>query len=143
MNDITKGLGSHPLQPDLQQRLSDFLQFLQGEADHFLGYPCTRSFDYTPLYPFLGLPMNNVGDPFIESRYHLNSHEYEREVIRYFAGLTHANPDEIWGYVTNGGTEGNMYGIILSAKLFRKVKYLPGATRTQSLRYSQNAAIQY
>jgi histidine decarboxylase len=118
MNDINFSLGSHPLQPDLQQRLNEFLQFLQVEAEHFLGYPCTRRFDYTPLYPFLGLPMNNLGDPFVESRYHLNSHEYEREVVRYFAGLTHANPDEIWGYVTNGGTEGNMYGIYIARETF-------------------------
>ncbi len=118
MNEINAGSASHPLTPNQEQRLNEFFQFLQGEADHFLGYPCTRNFDYTPLYRFLSLPMNNVGDPFIESRYHINSHEYEREVIAYFAELTHARPDEIWGYVTNGGTEGNMYGIYIARETF-------------------------
>lgn len=118
MKSINYRLGSHPLKPDQQQRLDDFLQMLKVEADHYLGYPCTREFDYKSLYPFLDFPMNNVGDPFIESRYHLNSHEYEREVINFFAELTHAKKDEIWGYVTNGGTEGNMYGIYLAREIF-------------------------
>ena len=80
---------------------------MEVEAGHFLGYPCTREFDYTPLYPFLAYLMNNVGDPFIKSNYHLNSHSFEREVIQFFAQLTRADEDGIWGYVTNCGTEGN------------------------------------
>ncbi len=106
------------LNPEHQQRLKDLLAFIKQEAGHFLGYPCNRAFDYTSLYPFLSFPMNNVGDPFMPSRYHLNSHEYEREVIGFFAGLTHAKPEEIWGYVTNGGTEGNMYGIYLAREIY-------------------------
>lgn len=118
MNATPQYRGSHNLPPDQQQRLDDLLQKLQVEADHFLGYPCTREFDYTPLFPFLAFPMNNVGDPFIASRYHLNSHEFEREVVHFFAELTHADRDEIWGYVTNGGTEGNMYGIYLAREIY-------------------------
>jgi histidine decarboxylase len=101
-----------------QQRLQDLLATVNQESGHFLGYPCNRVFDYTPLYPFLSFPMNNVGDPFMPSRYHLNTHEFEREVIDFFATLTHAKPDEIWGYVTNGGTEGNMYGIYLAREIY-------------------------
>lgn len=110
--------GFKELAPKKNRRLTEFLDYMREEADHFLGYPCTREFDYSALYPFLRLPMNNVGDPFIESRYHLNSHEYEREVIAFFAALTHARQDQIWGYVTNGGTEGNMYGIYLAREIF-------------------------
>ena len=32
--------------------------------------------------------------------------------------MTHAAADSFWGYVTNGGTEGNMYGIFLGRELF-------------------------
>ena len=101
-----------------QQRLQDLLAFVNQESGHFLGYPCNRVFDYTPLYPFLSFPLNNVGDPFMPSRYHLNTHEFEREVIDFFGALTHAKPEEIWGYVTNGGTEGNMYGIYLAREIY-------------------------
>jgi histidine decarboxylase len=101
-----------------QRRLQDLLDLAVQESTHFLGYPCNRAFDYTPLYPFLAFPMNNVGDPFMPSRYHLNTHEFEREVIAFFAELTRAKPQEIWGYVTNGGTEGNMYGIYLAREIY-------------------------
>ncbi len=101
-----------------QQRLQDLLGFVEQESSRFLGYPCNRLFDYTPLYSFLSFPLNNVGDPFMPSRYHLNTHEFEREVIAFFAALTHAQPEEIWGYVTNGGTEGNMYGIYLAREIY-------------------------
>ena len=99
MNSTKHLLGSHPLKPDLQQRLDDFLQLLKQEADHFLGYPCSREFDYTSLYPFLDFPLNNVGDPFVNSRFQLNSHDYECEVIRFFTELTHGEQDQTWGYV--------------------------------------------
>ncbi len=110
--------GTQPLDAALQQRLDNFLQNMRIEADHFLGYPCTREFDYRDLYPFLNLPLNNVGDPFVDSRYRLNTHEYECEVIAFFADLLHAKKQETWGYITNGGTEGNMYGIYLAREIY-------------------------
>ena len=116
----TQGLdfGYHsPLKKNLQKQLSVFFQQLTTEAKRFLGYPCSRNFDYSPLYPFLSLPLNNVGDPNLNSRYHLNTHQYEREVITFFKQLLHAKNNEVWGYVTNGGTEGNMYGIYLAREI--------------------------
>lgn len=100
-----------------RDRLESLSKSLKQEADHFLGYPCTCLFDYSPLYPFLSLPMNNVGDPFINTLFHLNSHEMEREVLEIFRHWTHAPKDSFWGYVTNGGTEGNMYGVFLAREL--------------------------
>jgi histidine decarboxylase len=38
-------------------------------------------------------------------------------VVETFARLTHAPADSSWGYVTGGGTEGNMYGIFLGREL--------------------------
>ena len=118
MKSIQDRLGACKLPSAQQKRLQNTLSYIQQEADHFLGYPCTRVFDYSVLYPFLSLPVNNVGDPFLDSNYHLNTHEYEREVIGFFAGLLRADLDNSWGYVTNGGTEGNMYGIYLARELF-------------------------
>jgi histidine decarboxylase len=107
-----------PLLAAQQQRLDELLAAVKNEADFFLGYPCNREFDYSPLYPFLSYPLNNVGDPFTDSNYHLNTHAFEREVIDFFAKLTRAGDERIWGYVTNGGTEGNLYGIYLGRELF-------------------------
>jgi histidine decarboxylase len=101
-----------------EQRLDKFYQNIQLEFGQLLGYPCNGIFDYSPLYRFLQYPLNNVGDPYLPSNYHLNTHDFEREVIEIFQKLTDAPPKSTWGYITNGGTEGNHYGLFLARELF-------------------------
>ena len=101
-----------------QQRLDDLYETMRDEAETFIGYPCNAIFDYSPLFRFLGFPLNNVGDPFVPSNFHLNTHRFECEVLEVFRELTHAPADSFWGYVTSGGTEGNIYGIFLGRELF-------------------------
>jgi histidine decarboxylase len=101
-----------------KQRLDNFYRDIQRESELFLGYPCNGVFDYSPLYHFLQYPINNIGDPYLPSNYHLNTHDFEREVLRIFQQLTQASEDTTWGYVTNGGTEGNHYGLFLARELF-------------------------
>ncbi|MCM1984547.1 histidine decarboxylase [Lyngbya confervoides] len=107
-----------PLSPQDSDRLDQLYQSLSRESRLFLGYPCNQVFDYRPLYRFMDFPMNNVGDPFLASNYHLNTLELEREVLEIFRQLTQAAENEVWGYVTNGGTEGNHYGLFLARELF-------------------------
>ena len=107
-----------PLAEADQQRLDDLYRAFQTETSRFVGYPCSALFDYTPLFKFLAFPANNVGDAYLPSNYRINTHEIEREVITTFAQLTRAPADAHWGYVTGGGTEGNMYGIFLARELF-------------------------
>jgi histidine decarboxylase len=107
-----------PLAEADQQRLDDLYRAFQTETSRFVGYPCSALFDYTPLYRFLAYPANNVGDAYLPSNYRINTHEIEREVIATFAQLTRAPADAHWGYVTGGGTEGNMYGIFLARELY-------------------------
>jgi histidine decarboxylase len=73
--------------------------------------------DYSPLYRFLKFPINNVGDPYVESTYRICTKNVERFVLAWFAELTHADPEAVWGYVTNGGSEGNLYGLFLAREL--------------------------
>ena len=102
--------------PD-RARLDKLYQDLLAMGPYSVGYPCNQVFDYSELYRFLSLPINNVGDPFSGSNYRLNTHEFEREVVRDFARFTRAPADDHWGYVTNGGTEGNMYGLYVAREL--------------------------
>lgn len=106
------------LAPEDQQRLDAFLGRLQRLRRYFVGYPCNQDFDYQALAPFLDFTINNVGDPFGGSNIPLNTHEFEREVLAEFAQLTKAPQDDWWGYVTAGGTEGNMYGLYVARELF-------------------------
>ncbi len=101
----------------VQTRLDKLYEFVEEERHKFLGYPCNQEFDYRPLYRFLDYALNNVGDPFLKSNFRLNTHEIECEVINEFAKLASASTDSTWGYVTNGGTEGNMYGFYLAREL--------------------------
>ncbi len=98
-------------------RLDALYARFTAQRDFSIGYPCNQLFDYSPLYRFLEFSANNVGDPFSGSNYRMNTHEFERETVAHFARLTGIAHDSCWGYVTNGGTEGNMYGLYLAREL--------------------------
>ncbi len=91
---------------------------VKERAQHFIGYPVSTDFDYSELYPLLKYPLNNLGDPLVESIYDLNSRSIEREVVQFFADLFKAPKDNSWGYVTSGGSEGNLYGLYLARELY-------------------------
>lgn len=114
----TRWLSEFSLSAKDKQRLDNFYQEIQQESQLILGYPCNAIFDYSPLYRFLQYTLNNVGDPYLPGNFHLNTHDFEREVIGIFQQLTQAPEGTTWGYVTNGGTEGNHYGLFLARELF-------------------------
>ena len=103
-----------------EKRLKDFYKRFQEEEKTFIGSPVNCAFDYSDLFNLLSIPLNNVGDPFCSSYYGLDSREFEREVLDWFAKLHKAPKDNYWGYVTNGGTEGNLYGLYLARELYPK-----------------------
>ena len=109
---------SFELPSEGKERLDQLYERLSVQRDHFVGYPCTADLDFHELYRFLDFPINNVGDPFKDGSYRLHTHEFEREVVKWFAELSHAPEESYWGYVTNGGTEGNMYGLYLARELY-------------------------
>lgn len=105
------------LSPEDRQRLDQLFADLRQEMKTYVGYPCATDFDYHEVFPWLTLAVNNVGDPFTASSLRINTKDLEREVVRWFEELTHADPGQCWGYVTNGGSEGNLYGLYLAREL--------------------------
>ena len=105
-------------EPEIRKRLEQLLGDIHAVTRQQVGYPVNQDFDYSPLLPFLDYSINNVGDPFYPSNFWGNTHEIEREVIGIFAGLMRLEPESAWGYVTSGGTEGNMYGLYLARELY-------------------------
>ena len=101
-----------------QKRLDALLKEFEELSAQQVGYPCNQDFDYSELWPFLQYSANNVGDPFHGSSFHINTHEVEYEVINTFADMMHLSRDRAWGYVTSGGTEGNMYGLYMGREIF-------------------------
>jgi len=110
--------GPPPLSAADQSRIEALRRELAEGVTRFAGYPVNAVFDYRELDELLRIPLNNVGDPWSESLFGLNTHVFEREVVEWFARLTRAPAGESWGYVTSGGTEGNLYGIFLGRELY-------------------------
>lgn len=106
-----------PLAAEDQQKLDSLIQRLHEGRQYFAGYPCNQTFDYSALFPLLDVAANNVGDPWRDSNYGLNTLAFEREVLQMFARWLNAPEDNMWGYMTSGGTEGNMYGLYLAREL--------------------------
>jgi histidine decarboxylase len=114
---------------NISRVLKDLLDEISSKSAMTMGYPVSKDFDYSELFPFLKYPMNNVGDPFIPSTYTVGSRELEKEVIAFFSRLFRAEEDNWWGYVTNGGSEGNLYGLYLARELYPKaIVYYSEAT---------------
>lgn len=101
-----------------RKRLQDLRLLLEEHASKMLGYPSAMDIDYSELKDFMDFPINNIGDPFIASTYKLETREFEREVMQFWAKQTCAPDDNWWGYVTNGGTEGNLYGLYLARERY-------------------------
>lgn len=105
---------------EIQNQLQKLSEELNTARNTFLGYPVSKDFDYSELYDFFKYPINNLGDPFERGTYKVQTHKMEREVVVFFAKLFKANPRDFWGYVTNGGSESNLYGLYLARELYPK-----------------------
>ncbi|SMF68129.1 histidine decarboxylase [Pseudobacteriovorax antillogorgiicola] len=116
MDSILKQQSS--LYDQAMSRLDQLYATLERENEASMGYPVTKGFDYSKLYRFLKIPLNNVGDPFQSGTYKVHSHQLEVEVVEFFADLFRAPQDNYWGYVTNGGTEGNLFGVYTARKKY-------------------------
>ncbi|MGL5006423.1 MAG: histidine decarboxylase [Plesiomonas sp.] len=101
-----------------QNTLDKFWAYCVKNQYFNLGYPESADFDYTILERFLRFSINNCGDWSEYCNYLLNSFDFEKEVIEHFSQLYQIPFEKCWGYVTNGGTEGNMFGCYLARELF-------------------------
>ncbi|MGR6320918.1 histidine decarboxylase [Micromonospora soli] len=90
-----------------------------GRQTH-VGFPVATDIDYSPLAPLFGSLLNNIGDPWTDPAGANHTKRYEREVLGWFADLFQAPVDDRWGYLTSGGTEGNLYALRLARARFPK-----------------------
>ncbi len=104
------------------EKIKKKLQKLQSQfelnSEKCLGYPANAKFNYQDLDSFLNYCGNNIGDPYINGRYHVNTKEFEQEVLDFFYEILGTDNKHSWGYVTNGGTEGNLYGLFIAREKF-------------------------
>jgi len=102
--------------------LGNFKGYIETQKEHFLGYQANQDIEFeSETAEFLNYHVNNIGDPFTNGNFTINSKVMEKEVLEYYARLWHAkprkendpqDPDNYWGYVlTMGSSEGNIYGL--------------------------------
>ncbi|MEW6368819.1 MAG: aminotransferase class V-fold PLP-dependent enzyme [Acidobacteriota bacterium] len=125
------------------QRLNDFAKKMIEESKDAVGYPVNQNVDMTDFYRWYvdsglcGIAMNNVGNPRNPSIYSMNTHEFENEVVDFFAPLYGFAPTEAWGIVTHSGTDGNAHGMYFGVKYLQaKAKMLPVVYVSEDAHYS-------
>ena len=110
----------------IQKQLDDFNSMIHQQRLQGIGYPVNQNIKLKEFYKwYVGsnlyvTMMNNAGDPFMTSNYPLNTLNFEREVIEFFGPKYGFDTDNLWGIVTNSGTDGNNHGIYFGAKYLEK-----------------------
>lgn len=123
-------------------RMNAFAQDAVKRKHFAVGYPVNQNIDMKDFYKWFvdsglsDVSMNNVGNPRKPSAL-INTHDFENEVIDYFAPLYGFKPGEAWGIVTHSGTDGNMHGMYFGVKFLQsKTKQLPVVYVSEEAHYS-------
>ncbi|XP_031121719.1 histidine decarboxylase-like [Ipomoea triloba] len=104
---------------DLKSTLDKYLDTISQRVNYHIGYPENIVYEHNAnLAPLMRYHLNNCGDPFMENTTDFHSKDFEVGVLDWFAQLWEIERDAYWGYITNGGTEGNLHGILLGREVF-------------------------
>ncbi|KAL4273828.1 hypothetical protein GQ457_13G010630 [Hibiscus cannabinus] len=76
--------------------LARYRRSLMERTKHHLGYPYNLDLDYGALAQLQHFSINNLGDPFIESNYGVNSRQFEVGVLDWFARLWEIEENNYW-----------------------------------------------
>lgn len=112
----------------------------------FLGFPVNMS---SPSAGFLAwrrqvrqtgideFAYNNVGNPYQDSVMPYNTHDFEREISAKFGAMYGFPQGEIWGFLTNSGTDSNMHGMYMGRTLLKgRTGVAPKCYFTREAHYS-------
>ena len=104
----------------IEIKLTRFLaEQIKNSATYF-GYPEIPQNNDLSILGISGLAklhLNNAGDPYVHGNAKMHTKEFEKEVLEFVANLY--NLDAYWGYITSGGTEGNLFGIYMGRDYFK------------------------
>ncbi|ROS05372.1 L-histidine carboxy-lyase (histamine-forming) [Sinobacterium caligoides] len=101
-----------------KNRLAIFKNLCETNKYFNVGYPEDFDFDYSELKDFLDYSLNNCGDHEAYCNYVLNTFQFEKEAVDWFIRAFKGEPKDIYGYVTHGGTEGNLWGMWIAREKY-------------------------
>lgn len=119
-------------------RLSYFLAEQIKNATTYFGYPEVpenNDLSILGIGSLAKLHLNNAGDPWVHGNAKMHSKEFEREALD-FAARLYGIENRYWGYITSGGTEGNLYGMYTGREYFSAKKRKPIFLYSDSSHYS-------
>ena len=108
------------------ERLNRYAEQVMELKELSFGYPGNLDIHLTGFYEWLldsgvySVIANNAGDPFDNHETYMNTLDFEREVIEFFAPFYGFDPENLWGLVTFSGTDGNNHGIYFGSKYLEK-----------------------
>lgn len=112
---------------------------LGAESRNMLGYPLNMNSPMKRVLElFLDHVTNNLGDPFIGSSCQLQTFELERDVVQHFGRLF--GGENVWGYVTSCGSEGNFVGIDAGLSRFPNASIVCTSQAHYSVKRTANMA---
>lgn len=80
---------------------------------------------------------NNVGNPYEHSSIPFNSHPFERELINRFAARYGFPKNNVWGFLSNSGTDSNMHGLYMGRTILHsETGVMPKIYFTKEAHYS-------
>lgn len=106
----------------VEAALQSCAERLEKAKEQQLGYPISQmssqDIDFSPLSRFRGYAINNVGDPATTSMMQSNTHDFELGVLMWFGRLWELAEEDMWGYISTGGTESNLQGLFVARECF-------------------------
>ena len=100
-----------------------------------IGYPINEGFELKEFYDWYdehdlaNVFLNNVGDPNNEKAVNFGTLYIEREIIRTIAPIYGFEKDDVWGFVSAGGSDSNNHGIYYGRN------YLESVTKKKPILY--------
>lgn len=123
---------------DTEVQLSYFMAEQIQNATTYFGYPEVPENNDLSILGVSGiakLHLNNAGDPWIQGNAKMHTKEFEQEAVEFVASL-YGIEDNFWGYVTSGGTEGNLYGTYMARESFEHLEQRAVFLYSDSSHYS-------
>jgi glutamate/tyrosine decarboxylase-like PLP-dependent enzyme len=122
------------------------MRHLSQQRSRLLGYPINMT---TPPDEFFAwrnelaavgfnqFAFNNVGNPYDHSHIPFNCHPFEKELIDRFGAVYGFAADNIWGFLTNSGTDSNMHGLYMGRTILKsRTGVMPKIYFTREAHYS-------
>lgn len=132
---------------EAEVQIAYFLAEQIQNSTKYFGYPEVPENNDLSILGVSGiakLHLNNAGDPWVQGNSKMHSKDFERQALEFVAELFGIE-DNFWGYVTSGGTEGNLYGAYMGREFFEKLDEKPIFLYSSSSHYSvpKNARLLY